>query len=229
MSKLTSTLEYAYSSSSFFDIPREKLFPTSITQIQGLFITELLSKCRPQNIIELGGGFGISCLWIENCCHWPHHHTVVESDRKSCQLLSTVKKELNLKSIKIVHDSTQHYLATKLASEPTLADVFFIDACELFDGLMVDLHFCNKLLAINGLIILRNSWNPSIRKAVSFVLENLPYELVPQTNDLLTKHSLKSIFIRDAALKRVGSLSCDFLILKKTSADLRPWNHFSAF
>ena len=65
----------------------------------------------------------------------------------------------------------------QLCSQKEEFEFAFIDGSHLFDFTFVDFFFIDKLLAVGGHVAFDDLWMPAVRKVVSFVLKNKPYQL----------------------------------------------------
>jgi predicted O-methyltransferase YrrM len=83
-------------------------------------------------------------------------------------------------------------------------DFIFIDGNHRFDDVIVDFYLSDHILKPGGLITFDDMWMPSIQAAVSFVLNNRDYELVPQSVWNMT-------------------------VIKKKRNDVRDWRHYIDF
>ena len=87
-------------------------------------------------------------------------------------------------------------------------DFFFMDDGHKFDDIMVELYTVSKLLSIGGLLLLHDTWMPSVKRAMSFISTNLPFLERMRTNARGTQ--LIAIYV-------------------KRHADKRDWRNFAEF
>jgi len=85
------------------------------------------------------------------------------------------------------------------------AQYIYIDGHHTFDAALIDFCCSDKILEAGGVIILDDTWMPSIKAVVSFIKNNFQhYERV--------------------------KVDCDKICcLKKTGEDIRSWDHFVRF
>jgi len=67
----------------------------------------------------------------------------------------------------------------RLCAEGERFDFVFIDGRHLFDCVLVDFFYVDRLLEVGGYVALDDLWMPAVRKVKSFILRNRSYELVP--------------------------------------------------
>lgn len=202
------------------------LFPIAISWHQGTFLTALVNQIKPTHLIEIGCGYGISTLWIQASSHIPKQHTVVDPNAEP---LPIIKKHL-AKKCSFITTSSQQYLAKLEQQKNPGIDCFFMDGDERFDGCLTDCYFANRILPVGGHIIIRNIWNPAVRRACQFMIKNLPYELplASSWQQWLIAHiptPLLGTLLYYVTTQKMAGL----LVLRKTAPDTRPWNHFSRF
>lgn len=199
--------------------------PTSVNQAEGKYLCQLIQKFKPKILVEIGLGFGIATLWMESGRIRPKQHFVIDPYPEIGQQIIA---KVHLKNVKIIKNISQVYLAGLINNYLQTVDMFFLDGDQKFDGLTTDLYFITKLLRVNGLIIARNTWNPSVRKCSMFYLKNLPYRIIfasPFENLLIKNCIFGEIYLRFVNRTR----SYRFLVLQKTKEGHRPWNHFINF
>lgn len=89
----------------------------------------------------------------------------------------------------------------RLAGDGLRRDFVFIDGSHLFDSVVVDFFYADRLLPVGGVIALHDTWMPSVRRAITFVSTNRAYEQLPATNTNLA-------------------------VLRKLAVDNREWDHY---
>ena len=58
-------------------------------------------------------------------------------------------------------------------------DSILIDGSHLFDYVLVDFFYADKLLKNGGYVMFDDTWMPSIKKVLTFVMLNRRYTLMP--------------------------------------------------
>ena len=207
----------------------QELFPVSINWRQGLYLSELLRRLQPKNILELGSGHGVAALWIQSAIPTATKHISVDPWTEYPQEIRIALKKTN--HTLITTHTSQEYLANLgKKSLKTYPDIIVADGDERFDGCMADLYFATKLLRPGGHLVVRNSWNPSVRLALRFAITNLPYRLegVPNFVHWWIKH-LSRFGLGWVLFHTTRHYTAEWCVLQKTAADTRPWNHFRQF
>lgn len=210
------------------DPVRQHYFPISIHWQQGTFLASLIRKFQPKFLLELGSGYGVSSLWIQSALLPTSTHIAVDPWATHPPDIRTTLK--NRRYSLVTSHTSQEYLARNARRLRGKLDFVLMDADERFDGCMTDVYFVNQIMMTGGLLIIRNAWNPSVRKMCQFILTNLPYHLVGLP-------TWATWLFRFAPFIGVGLLlflltrwyTAEFCVLKKTGPDKRPWNHFKNF
>lgn len=205
-----------------------QLFPISINWHQGKYLVTLVRQRNPQTVLELGSGFGLSSLWIQSALSSQSTHIAIDPWANH---LPKIKAALVTRRYKLVTTYTsQEYLARNNSALKEKLDFIFMDADNRFDGCLTDCYFANQALKTNGILVIRNCWNPSVRKICQFMLTNLPYRLegVPHWVNWLIKH-MPIVGMGWLLYHATQQYSAEFCVLKKTAADKRKWNHFKSF
>lgn len=123
----------------------------------------------------------------------------------------------------------------KLVERDEQVDFALIDGFHTFDQTVVDFFFVDKLLRAGGLLAIDDVWMPSVRKAISFILNNRPYELFRASSPsawrtkqirTIAGRFLRSPFGRDLKLKLLPQNTC---ILRKVDDSLPEWNSHRSF
>ncbi len=219
-------LDTVYANPSFARRISLRLYFWSVSRRQGDYLVSLINSYRPKTVIECGYGFGISALWFLSAAHRPRRHYIIELSRKTRTdpIFSYVAKQPGVTFLDGI--SSQQFLAGFDVRKQT-ADFVFIDADERVDAVITDLYFSFRIISRRGHIVIRNLWNPSVRKAIACYLTNhavgLP-QFPPVEQRLICR--LGAWGVRYAAW-RLRKL--DLLVMNRREPDKRPWNHFVHF
>lgn len=204
------------------------LFPISISYRQGLFLHNLLKKHAPKKVLELGSGYGVSSVWIQTGITPSCTHIAIDPWASHIPEISEYLKQRNYSLIRTA--TSQEYLAKNCKKLTGSVDLFFVDADEHFDGCLTDCYFANRILKTNGQLIIRNCWNPAVRRVCQFMLKNLPYRLhgVPKWLNWLIIN-IRPIGMGWLLYHSTHHYTSGLCILEKTGPDDRPWDHFRGF
>lgn len=227
MEKITHILDKIYSDPTFAQSIADDIFPISISKKQGLFLNVLLEKYTPHSLLECGYGYGVSSLWIQSSTHKPKKHIIIsESVPQSKSKIIT--KILSKQSGLLCNTNiTSQYFMAQMAKKRRKFDCILLDADERFDGVVTDMYFATQIVKKEGIIIMRNIWNPSVRKAMLFYIKNLPYQ-IEFFSPLERRIVVNGMFLGEFLLKKKCA-RLGFLVLKLKKNDTRVWNHFIPF
>jgi predicted O-methyltransferase YrrM len=195
---------------------------------------------KPEKTLEIGMAYGLSTLFI---CQAHHDngsgaHIAIdpfEDTRfKSIGLLNI--KRANLEQLLRFYRSSSDEVLPQLCAQKDRFDFAFIDGSHLFDRVLVDFFYIDKLLNAGGHVAFDDLWMPAVRKAASFILKNRAYTLVrlpskPKTSVWrrvlrIGRRIVQSPFGRDWTLKFVPQ---NVVVFKKVAHDSRHWQFHRAF
>lgn len=217
------------------------LFPTSISHEEGMALYQLIRTTKPKHTLEIGMAYGISTLFICQAHHdngFGQHTAVDPFERKRWQSigLSNIRRA-GLEGILRFYEHASHEILPQLIQRNERFEAIFIDGSHLFDYAMVDFFLVDKLLDVGGYVVLDDISLPSVRKLLSFVLRNRNYYISPEypaTIDPFWKKPLRfAKYLSQAPLDLLPALIAfsqrRFCVLRKTSEETRPWDHYKPF
>jgi predicted O-methyltransferase YrrM len=209
----------------------------------------LLRREHPEATAEIGCANGASTVVIASAleCNGRGHHFAVDP------LQSTTWD-----------DAGKHFIAeTGLSNRVTFHDCYpeevfpalpkldfvFIDGSHLFDFTILDFVLADKRLRPGGIIAFHDTWMPSIRKALQFVLANRAYQPLRLTSPPLSRawslittgrrrlaRSLARIIAGDGdimpqapSFKQLGLDRSNLVYIRKLRSDDRDWRKFADF
>lgn len=122
-----------------------------------------------------------------------------------------------------------------------MLDFVFVDGSHLFDHVLIDFFYMDKLLKAGGYVMFDDLCMPSIRKVINFILRNrsysLKWEFIGEKTPLWKR---LPICLRDAVQSPLDLYSLIFMkwrfcglpnycVLQKISNDERNWEFYRAF
>jgi predicted O-methyltransferase YrrM len=212
----------------------------SVTLEAGALLYDCVRAWKPEKTIEIGMGYGLSTL----CICQAHHdngsgsHTAIDPLEdtlfKSIGLLNLERAEL--KQALRFYQARSDEVLPQLCAQKERFGFALIDGSHLFDYVLVDFFYIDKLLNVGGHVAFEDLWMPGVRKVASFVLKNRRYILVRPPSKpapLVWRHVLRTgrrilqnPLGRDWPLKLVPQ---NVAIFKKTAEDSRGWQFHRAF
>ena len=202
---------------------------SSVTFQAGALLYAFIREMKPARTIEIGLAYGLSSLFICQALsdNGRGDHMAIdpfqEKAYKSIGLLNLERAKL--KEIFRFYESPSEEVLPQLISQKESFDFAFIDGSHLFDNAFVDFFFIDKMIQEGGYIAIDDIWMPAVRKVVSFIIKNKPYDLVrppysPNTSLMLRgarlgRRVLQNPFGRDWNLKLVPE---NIALLQKTGS-----------
>lgn len=213
---------------------------SAVTFETGALLYDFVRRVRPERTLEVGMAYGISTLFICQALrdNGMGAHTAIDplekSDFRSVGLLNLDRAKL--KPLVQLHEAPSHRVLPELCLQNDRFEFAFIDGRHLFDFVLVDFFYIDRLLPVNGHVAFDDLWMPAIRKAVSFVLRNKPYRLIHMPSRYPPPRWRRALRMarrfgqrpaeKGWALKFVPS---NVVFLKKLAQDDRPWNYHKPF
>jgi predicted O-methyltransferase YrrM len=150
---------------------------TRISIPQGHLLAGLYAEIKPKLSIEIGLAYGFSTLFFLDAAAQigGGRHIAIDPFEETawhgigCQAV----KELNFDNMFEHIPDTSILALTKMYKEGVKSDYIYIDGAHNFDFAMVDFFCSNLLLNVGGVVVLDDTWMPSIQKVVSFIRTNL--------------------------------------------------------
>ena len=155
---------------------------SSVSPDTAALLYDFVRTVKPLNTLETGMAHGKSTLSIcqahrdngagSHIAIDPFQETKFNSDG-----LANIERA-GLKDVLRFYQETSDEALPRLYAEGERIDFAFIDGNHRFDYTMVDFFYIDKMLRLDGHIAFDDLWIASVRKVVSYVLKNTPYQLV---------------------------------------------------
>jgi len=220
---------------------RIHIFPSAIPYESGQLLRDFVIQHKPRRTIETGLGFGMSALFISQALaeNGGGRHTAIDPNQKGAYF-----KSIGLLNIERAgfNDAFRFFHAPSSQTLPQLLqagerfDFAFIDGSHVFDNVIVDFSYMDKLLEIGGCIAFDDLWMPGVRRAINFVRRNRAYQLQdiaspnPPPSWLRVARSARRFLqdpsARDGTLRSIPYNVCFF---KKLGDDKRTWDDYHPF
>ena len=159
------------------------VFPTATPKIVSEFLSEYIKEYNCQKTLEVGMAYGLSTVAIcqTHSDKGSGSHIAIDPYQnkayKSVGVLNVERAGL-AQRLRFIEESSVTALP-QLVAEGEKLDFAFIDGCHLFDYTLIEFFYIDMLLETGGLIVFDDLWMPSVRKTVSFVLQNRAYKILP--------------------------------------------------
>ena len=216
-----------------------------ISEEEGNLIQSSIKELQAEVSVEIGLAFGTSALYICEALKKTKRtkHYVIDpfqmfEDSYGGIGLNNLKRAGYENIIEFI-EKPSHTALASLETQNVKVDFAFIDGWHTFDHALVDFFLVDKILRVDGILILDDTDWPAISKVASFISNNRSYKFISgsvqrsylksnQTNSgynhLIKK--LKNYLISNNPEKKnlFGAMA-----FKKISDDHRSWNHFVDF
>jgi predicted O-methyltransferase YrrM len=158
------------------------LAPHSVTRGQGEALAKLALSERAECTIEVGLALGMSALFLcRAVLERSGRHVAIDPFQQESWNgagLRTLREAGVDKVVEVIQEESQLALP-RLARDGRDFDFAFIDGDHRFEGVFLDLYFMTRLVRPGGLVVVDDTWMPSVRLAVAYVERNLGATLVP--------------------------------------------------
>ncbi|HMS66384.1 MAG TPA: class I SAM-dependent methyltransferase [Ignavibacteria bacterium] len=210
---------------------------------EGALIQKCISDIQAEVSIEVGLAFGTSALFICEALRKSSvtKHYVIDPYQMYEESyggigLNNLKKAGFGEIIEFI-DKPSHLALAMLAERNVKADFAFIDGWHTFDHTLVDFFLIDKLLKIDGIVILDDSDWAAVEKVCSFISKNRSYKFIGgsvQRSHLNKKKDQSLIsnpksFIKNILRNDIDEHKYGAMAFKKVSVDDRRWDHFVNF
>jgi hypothetical protein len=176
---------------------------------QGFFLQKIFDEVQPVTSLEVGLAFGISTLFIlekhREKESLPGSHIVIEPFPFGGVAEHNLKKEGVLDLADIRYQRSDEVLP-RLFYEGRRVQFAYVDTTKLFDTVMQDFYFIDKMLDVNGVFILDDcggAW-PGIQRVARFI-NTLPHYRVFARHDRTDLSAKRRFFhkLTSAIIKRI--------------------------
>ncbi len=137
-----------------------------------------------------------------------------------------------------LHEAYDHEALPLLLADGVRAGFVFLDGNHVFDSVMLDLYYAQKMLAAGGVIVLHDLWMPAVQHAAAFWAANLPVEPVSVSDAGLSRAAYSDggggagdpeQWPAGFGERLAPYVRATTLVLRATGDDSRRWDHFEAF
>lgn len=149
---------------------------------QGLFLQEIFEEVKPTKSLEIGLAYGISAMFILEM-HKKYNnkdkaHTIVEPYPWSGIAEYNIEKAglTNLANYKY---ETSDNVVPRMYYEGERIQFAYVDTTKVFDVVLTDFYFIDKILDVNGVVIFDDCGGscPGIQRVARFVASLPHYEV----------------------------------------------------
>lgn len=148
-------------------------------------LRDLLIAEGAETVVEVGLAYASSALAIGEALVTvgpPHpRHVVIDPFQEDAwsNVGWDLLRSAGLDSIATLVLAPSSIALAQLAAEGLVADAAFVDGSHRFHEVFVDLYFLRKIVRPGGLVIIDDSWAPSVRTAARYFERNLGWTSIP--------------------------------------------------
>ena len=222
---------------------------SGITSVEAQVLSGLLGRERPEATAEIGCANGGSTEVIAQALeqNGKGHHFAV--DPFQADYWKSAGK-IRLSAANLSHRVTFHdqYPERVFHTLPEL-DFVFIDGSHLFDFTIMDFVVSDRQLKVGGIMAFHDTWMPSVRSVLRFILLNRSYEplcLTPVPGRLRLSRWRRfryhaaltaarwisgesDLVTKRTTFDRLGLDRGNLVFIRKTGGDTRDWRFFQEF
>jgi hypothetical protein len=219
-------------------------FTASIPSTDGMVLYENIVEMKARKTLETGMSYGMSTLFMCQALkeNGGGNHVAIDPEEsttwRSIGILNVEKA--GFQDMVRLYEAPSYKILPQLVTEGERFDLAFIDGLHLFDAVLIDFFYMDKLLDIGGRIVLHDTFMPSVRKALAFILRNTSYKPVDKYNGGLPMFwrwgGLMLRNLREAPLDLYASaflrrphFKPNIFVIEKTAEDDRVWDHYASF
>lgn len=186
---------------------------SGITLQSGRFLQEVITAAPPKVTLEIGLAFGISALFICQVTQsmGAERHIVIDPNQNQPGPWGDCWQGIGLQVLHRagfspmieLHERPSYSILPRLEEAGTRVDLAFVDGWHTFDYCMADFILIDRILNVNGILILNDTHWPSIRKVCRYILTNRSYSVF---RCLTTPHEPESLERERQASLGVGNI-----------------------
>jgi predicted O-methyltransferase YrrM len=156
-------------------------FPTSIPIEHAVRLAQTVGDNDLLRTVETGMAYGVSTLAIAgaHADRGTGHHVAVDPIQ-STKWRSIGRTNLRRAGIerfvRVVEERSDEALP-RMVAEGDACDFAFIDGHHLFDFVMVDFFYIDRMLVEGGIVAFHDPWIPAVGRVLDFVRRNRAYEV----------------------------------------------------
>jgi predicted O-methyltransferase YrrM len=158
---------------------KEYKLHAAVSADTGATLANAIKSCRPKISVEIGLAQGISSLFICDALTevGANKHYIIDPNQ-SAEWHNIGLSHLQASgygSLIELREEMSHNALPKLMREDVKIDFAFIDGWHVFDQVIVDFFYIDKMLNVGGVIAFDDSVWPSVQKALRYILRNRNY------------------------------------------------------
>jgi predicted O-methyltransferase YrrM len=156
---------------------------SEISEAEGTLLQRLIRAQKPRITLEVGCGYGISTLYICEALAdvGGEKHIVIDPEQQTdwqAAGLHAVERA-GFGSLVEFHGQSSHVALPALEAARRRIGLALIDGWHTFDYAMVDFFYVDRLLDIDGTVVLDDTAAyPAVRKLARYIVEHRSYDVI---------------------------------------------------
>jgi predicted O-methyltransferase YrrM len=158
----------------------------TLPERDGDILRDLLVREGVRTVIEIGLAYGSSALAIGEALLTvgapDPRHVIIDAFQSSAysDVGWDVLREAGLHDVATLTQAPSSLALAQLVGEGFVADAAFVDGSHRFHEVFVDLYFLRKIVRPGGLVVMDDTWTPSVRTAAGYYERNLGWSLIAE-------------------------------------------------
>ncbi len=217
---------------------------------QGVFLQNLYEKVNPVRSLEVGLALGISTLFIlekaREKLKTDKTHIVIEPLPWGNAAIHNIQKE-GLSGYVDIRNALSDVVIPAMYLNDERIQFAYVDTTKIFDTIMQDFYFIDKILDVGGVIVFDDASTGGISMVMRFINSLPHYKIVERFQQievsktysigaklfegLLSFLPFKSRYMPNYSFKTTHQLGLDYrcIAFKKIAADTRRWDWVKPF
>jgi predicted O-methyltransferase YrrM len=220
---------------------------------EGQFIYNIIKNNSFKITLEIGCASGLSSVFICSALSKDDSKHIIIDPYQSKEYHSigiNLLRKFGLNNFVLIEEKSEIALP-HLLEQNFKIDFALIDGWHTFDHTLLDFFYIDKLLNVNGIVVIDDVQLPAIKKVIHYISNYDNYEIIDsvKTNQTISRHLLNfsknilniftiflgrrikaeffdsSVYRNDKSLKLYSSM----IALKKIGEDKREWNWYEPF
>jgi len=170
---------FLYSLNMFNKNPTDykKFIKTTIGEKEGDFLLNIITKNKCKKVVEVGFADGVSAAYMLTALHNISGHLTSIDPFETTQWKDAGTQLVKLMKMHTIHTLVQEksHIALpellKTHGEGSF-DMVYIDGWHTFDYTLLDVFFAEKLIRLNGIIIIDQATHPGVETCVKYLNTN---------------------------------------------------------
>lgn len=225
----------------------------AIDKKEGLFIYNLIKDNSFKKTLEIGCASGVSSVFICSALNQYNSKHIIIDPNQSKEYHSigiNLLKKLGLNNFVFIEEKSEIALPNLLTQGHRI-DFALIDGWHTFDHTLIDFFYIDKLLNVNGIVVIDDVHLPAIKKIIRYISNYQNYQIIDsvKSKQSISRYLLNfskstlnifsnflgkrikseffdsSVYKNDKSLKLYSSM----IALKKIGEDKREWNWYEPF